>query len=170
MCPFAQKQVKQMPDPDCTTSARSTKDVSVMLCLKMQFCEGRVMTLACFSEQTTAYWCSFSSCEVDGETDTGRLFLPLSLSSPLAGALGSYHSSEGGGSRDPVASRKAIRMMLPFSLMRVPLGETMTGCSSLCSPAGGMLRETERTVPKEVPTHRAGVSVLSVLRVYVSQK
>lgn len=33
-----------------------------------------------------------------------------------------------------------------------------------------MFREMVRTVPREVPTHRDGVKVLSVLRVYVSQK
>lgn len=52
----------------------------------------------------------------------------------------------------------------------LPLGETMTGCRSLCSPAGGMLREMASSVPKEVPTHKLGVSPPSALRMYVSQK
>lgn len=119
MCPLAQKHATQMPGPTCTTSARSTNDVSVMLCLKMQVCEGSEITLACFSEHTTMYWLSFSSCEVEGETDTGLLLLTLSFSSSLS-VFGSYHSSEAGGSIEPDPSRNAIRMMLPFSRMKVP--------------------------------------------------
>lgn len=60
--------------------------------------------------------------------------------------------------------------MLTLKCADLPQGETMTGCRSLCSPAGGMLREMARTVPKDVPTHRLGVSPPSALRVYVSQK
>lgn len=118
MCPLAQKHPTQMPGPTCTTSARSTNDVSVMLCLKMQVCEGSEITLACFSEQTTIYWLSFRSCEADGETDTGLLLLALSFSS--LSAFSSYHGSEAGGSIEPDPSRNANRMMLPLSLMKVP--------------------------------------------------
>ncbi len=121
MCPLAQKQATQMPELICTTSARSTKDVSVMLCLNTQVWEGRDMTLACFSEHSTAYWFSFSSWDVDGETDTGRLLRTLSRSSPLAGALSSHHGSKAEWRRDPVESSKAIRRMLPFNLTRVPV-------------------------------------------------
>lgn len=127
MCPLAQKQARQMPAFICTTSARSTKDVSVMLCLKAQVWEGRLNTLACFSEHTTAYWFSFSSWDVDGDTDTGRLLRTLSRSSPLAGALGSHHGSNAGGAKDPVESRKAIRMMLPFNLIKVPKEKGLRG-------------------------------------------
>lgn len=118
MCPLAQKHATQRPDPTCTTSACSTNDVSVMLCLKTQVCEGREITLACFSEHTTIYWLSVRSCEVEGETDTGLLLLTLSFSS--LSEFGSYHSSEAGGSSEPVLSRNASRIMLPFSRMTVP--------------------------------------------------
>lgn len=135
MCPLAQKQAKQMPAFICTTSARSTKDVSVMLCLNTQVWEGRDMTLACFSEHTTAYWFSFSSWDVDGDTDTGRLLRTLSRSSPLAGALGSYHGSKAEGRREPVESRKAIRRMLPFNLTRVPVQRGLTCQSQTNQPS-----------------------------------
>lgn len=69
-------------------------------------------------------------------------------------------------------SSKKNKPTLKFSLKCVdlPQGETITGCRSLCSPAGGMLREIASTVPKDVPTHRLGVMPPSALRVYVSQK
>lgn len=118
MCPLAQKHATQMPGPACTTSARSTNDVSVMLCLKMQVCEGSEMTLACFSEHSTIYRLSFRSCEVEGETDTGLLLLTLSFSS--LSEFGSYHGSEAAGSSEPDPSKNAIRTMLPLSLVKVP--------------------------------------------------
>lgn len=46
----------------------------------------------------------------------------------------------------------------------------MTGCSCLCSPAGGTVSVTASTVPREVPTYRVGVRAQSPLRTKVSQK
>lgn len=46
----------------------------------------------------------------------------------------------------------------------------MTGCSNRCSPGRGIVREIARTEPNEVPTHRAGFSELSILRVFVCEK
>lgn len=78
------------------------------------------MTLACFSEHTTAYWLSLRSWEVEGETETGRRLRTFSLSSPSAVTLGSYQGSKAGGSRAPVESKKAIRKWLPFSRTNMP--------------------------------------------------
>lgn len=54
MCPLAQKQARHTLFETDTTSARSTKDDSVMLCTYRQACEGMKKTLACLSEHTTA--------------------------------------------------------------------------------------------------------------------
>lgn len=78
------------------------------------------MTLACFSEHTTAYWLSLRSWDVDGDTETGLRLRTFSLSSPSAVMLGSYQGSYAWGSREPVESRKAIRKMLPFSRTNMP--------------------------------------------------
>lgn len=51
-----------------------------------------------------------------------------------------------------------------------PVGEMITGCSCLCSPAGGNVRARASTVPRVVPTYRQGVKVLSPFRAKVSQK
>lgn len=76
------------------------------------------MTLACFSEHTTAYWLSLRSWEVEGDTETGRRL--RAFSSPSAVTLGSYQGSYTGGSREPVESKKAIRRTLPFSRTNIP--------------------------------------------------
>lgn len=62
---------------------------------------------------------------------------------------------------------------LPPSHLRLlysPAGERITGCSCRCSPAGGNVRARTRTVPREVPTYRQGVKMLSPFRAKVSQK
>lgn len=86
------------------------------------------MTLACFSEHTTAYWLSLRSWEVEGDTETGLRLRTFSLSSPSAVTLGSYQGSNAGGSREPAESRKAIRMMLPFSRTNMPDGWKERAC------------------------------------------
>lgn len=52
----------------------------------------------------------------------------------------------------------------------LPVGEIITGCNCRCSPAGGNVRARTSTVPREVPTYKQGVKVLSPLRANVSQK
>lgn len=51
-----------------------------------------------------------------------------------------------------------------------PVGEMITGCNCRCSPAGGIVRARASTVPREVPTYRQGVKVLSPFRAKVSLK
>lgn len=62
---------------------------------------------------------------------------------------------------------------IPPSLLMshyLPVGETITGCSCRCSPAGGNVRARASTVPREVPTYRQGVKTLSPFRAKVSEK
>lgn len=86
------------------------------------------MTLACFSEHTTAYWLSLRSWEVEGDTETGLRLRTFSLSSPSAVTLGSNHGSYAWGTRAPVESRKAIRMMLPLTRTNMPDGLKEEAC------------------------------------------
>lgn len=78
------------------------------------------MTLACFSEHTTAYWLSLRSWDVEGDTETGLRLRTFSLSSPSAVMLGSYQGSYAWDRSEPDESRKAIRKMLPFSRTNMP--------------------------------------------------
>lgn len=90
-CPLAQKQARHTLLDTDTTSARSTKDDSVMLWTNRQDCEGIKNTLACLSEHTTARCPSPQvSWEDDGEKWTSLRFRGLSGSS---GALGSRQTS-----------------------------------------------------------------------------
>ena len=41
-------------------------------------------------------------------------------------------------------------------MTNLPLGETITGCDSLCSPGGGRFTTMPRTEPSVVATHRHG--------------
>ena len=52
----------------------------------------------------------------------------------------------------------------------LPLGETITGWRSLCSPPGGRFSAMTSTVPNVVPTHKHGEGEESAFRVKVSQK
>lgn len=52
----------------------------------------------------------------------------------------------------------------------IPLGDTITGWRSLCSPPGGRFSAMTSTVPRVVPTHKHGEGDESAFRVKVSQK
>lgn len=146
-----------------STSAQTTKEVSVRVALKRAVWEGRATVRACFSEAMTTNWQSrgaSSDCEVVGEMRAppreGRLRRRRApdASSRSRESGRSFHCSLSGSISPPLLSRNETDRIGPFSRNMLPLGEAMTGC--VCLESRGTLREMASTDPRWVPTQRLG--------------
>lgn len=148
-----------------STSAHTTKDVSVRVALYRHVWEGRATMRACFSEVITTNWVSRGSSDWDvvGEMRAPRDGTLRNRRSSRSRESGlSFHCSLSGSISTPLLSRNEMDRIGPFNRNMLPLGEAMTGC--VCLDSVGTVREMASTDPRWVPTQRLGDVDVSLFR------